>query len=441
MKIKALQAQEILDSRGNPTIECVATLEDGSTGWVAIPSGASTGKYEAVELRDGDPKRYGGAGVLKAIENVNSTIQSAVIGLEAEDQTKLDKILIELDGTENKAKLGANAILSVSLSVARAEAASEKKPLYQYLSKFNPDFKGIYTMPIPEMNVMNGGKHANWATDIQEYMLFPIGAPSVVEAIRMNAEVYANLKKVLKSKGHAISVGDEGGFAPSTTKNNEEPFQLMGEAIEKAGYVLGKDICFGIDPAASEFFLPAEASAKEGNNGKYQFKKEGKLLTTDELVEFYLNIWKKYSIVSMEDMFDQDDWDGFKKLYDKTEGKMQVMGDDLFVTNVKRLQRGIDEKTCNSTLIKLNQIGTLTETVNAVLLARRAGMTAIVSHRSAETEDTFMADFVVAMGTGQIKTGAPARGERTAKYNRLMRIERELGDKAQYAKFPFQSIA
>ena len=429
MKIKSLQAQEILDSRGSPTIECVATLEDGSTGWVAIPSGASTGKYEAVELRDGDPKRYGGAGVLKAIENVNSTIQSAVIGFEAEDQSKLDKTLIELDGTENKAKLGANAILSVSLSVARAEAQHEKKPLYQYLSKFNPDFKGIYTMPIPEMNVMNGGKHANWATDIQEYMLFPIGAPSVVEAIRMNAEVYANLKKVLKSKGYAISVGDEGGFAPSTTKNNEEPFQLMGEAIEKGGYVLGKDICFGIDPAASEFF----------DNDKYQFKKEGRSLSTDELTEFYLSLWKKYPIVSMEDMFDQDDWEGFKKLYDKTNGKLQVMGDDLFVTNVKRLQKGIDEKTCNSILIKLNQIGTLTETVDAVLLARRAGMTAIVSHRSAETEDTFMADFVVAMGTGQIKTGAPARGERTAKYNRLMRIERELEDKAQYAKFPFQS--
>ena len=319
MKIESLQAQEILDSRGNPTIECVATLEDGSTGWVAIPSGASTGKYEAVELRDGDPKRYGGAGVLKAIENVNSTIQSAVIGFEAEDQSKLDKTLIELDGTENKAKLGANAILSVSLSVARAEAQYEKKPLYQYLSKFNPDFKGIYTMPIPEMNVMNGGKHANWATDIQEYMLFPIGAPSVVEAIRMNAEVYANLKKVLKSKGYAISVGDEGGFAPSTTKNNEEPFQLMGEAIEKAGYVLGKDICFGIDPAASEFF----------DNDKYQFKKEGRSLSTDELTEFYLSLWKKYPIVSMEDMFDQDDWEGFKKLYDKTNGKLQVMGDDF----------------------------------------------------------------------------------------------------------------
>lgn len=430
MKIKSLQAQEILDSRGNPTIECVTTLEDGSLGWAAVPSGASTGKYEAVELRDGDPKRFGGSGVLKAIENVNTTIQTAVKGLDAEDQNKLDRTMIELDGTENKAKLGANAILSVSLSVARAEAASEKKPLYQYLSKFNPDFKGIYTMPIPEMNVMNGGKHANWATDIQEYMLFPIGAPSVVEAIRMNAEVYANLKKILKSKGHAISVGDEGGFAPATTKNNEEPFQLMSEAIEKAGYVLGKDICFGIDPAASEFF----------NEGKYELKKEGKSLSTDELTEFYLSLWKKYPIVSMEDMFDQDDWNGFKKLYSKTEGKMQVMGDDLFVTNIKRLQKGINEKTCNSILIKLNQIGTLTETIDAVLMSRKAGMTAIVSHRSAETEDAFMSDFVVAMGTGQIKTGAPARGERTAKYNRLMRIERELGNKAQFAKFPFSPV-
>jgi len=294
-------------------------------------------------------------------------------------------------------------------------------------------------MPIPEMNVMNGGKHANWATDIQEYMLFPIGAPSVVEAIRMNAEVYANLKKVLKNKNYSISVGDEGGFAPSTTKNNEEPFQLMSEAIEKAGYVLGKDICFGIDPAASEFYTATSAEAP-ASQGKYQFKKEGRSLTTDELMEFYLDLRKKYPIVSMEDIFDQDDWSGFKKLYDKTEGKMQVMGDDLFVTNIKRLQKGIDEKTCNSILIKLNQIGTLTETVGAVLLARGAGMTSIVSHRSAETEDTFMADFVVAMGTGQIKTGAPARGERTAKYNRLMRIERELGDKAQYAKFPFSPI-
>lgn len=429
MKIKSLLAQEILDSRGFPTIECVTTLDDGSTGWAAVPSGASTGKYEAVELRDGDSKRFAGAGVLKAVENVNIKIQSAVKGLDAEDQKKLDQTMIDLDGTENKANLGANAILSVSLSVARAEAASEKKPLYQYLSKFNPDFNGTYTMPLTMMNVLNGGKHGNWASDIQEYMIFPVGAKNTQESIRMGVEVYQALKSILKSKGYAIAVGDEGGYAPQF-KSNEEPFQILMEAIQKAGYVPGKDISLGIDGAASEFF----------KDGKYDLKKEKLSLSTDEFVEFYLNLWKKYPIVSMEDVFDQDDWDGFKKLYDKTEGKMQVMGDDLFVTNIKRLQKGIDEKTCNSILIKLNQIGTLTETVDAILMSRKAGMTAVVSHRSAETEDAFMADFVVAMGTGQIKTGAPARGERTAKYNRLMRIERELGDKAQFSKFPFKNL-
>lgn len=429
MKIKSLQAQEILDSRGNPTIECVTTLDDGSTGWAAIPSGASTGKYEAVELRDNDPKRYGGAGVLKAIENVNTIIQSAVKGLEASEQEKLDKTMIDLDGTENKAKLGANAILSVSLSAARAEAKSEKKPLYSYLSKFNPDFNGTYTMPLTMMNVLNGGKHGNWASDIQEYIIFPVGAKTTQDSIRMGAEVYQTLKSILKSKGYAVAVGDEGGYAPQF-KSNEEPFQILIEAIQKAGYTPGVDISLGIDGAASEFF----------KDDRYQLKKEGLVLTTDQLVEFYLNLWKKYPIVSMEDVFDQDDWNGFKKLYQKTEGKMQVMGDDVFVTNIKRLQKGIDEKTCNSILIKLNQIGTLTETVDAILMSRKAGMTAVVSHRSAETEDSFMADFVVAMGTGQIKTGAPARGERTAKYNQLMRIERELGDKAQLAKFPFDPI-
>jgi len=429
MKIKSLSAQEILDSRGNPTIECVTTLEDGSMGWAAVPSGASTGKYEAVELRDGDPKRFGGAGVLKAVENVNTIIQTTVKGFDAEDQNKLDREMIELDGTENKAKLGANAILSVSLSAARAEAASEKKPLYQYLSKFNPDFKGTYSMPLTMMNVLNGGKHGNWASDIQEYMIFPVGAKNVQDSVRMGAEVYQSLKSILKSKNYAVAVGDEGGYAPQF-KSNEEPFQILIEAIQKAGYTPGIDINLGIDGAASEFF----------KEGKYQLKKEGLVLTTDELVEFYLNLWKKYPIVSMEDIFDQDDWNGFKKLYLKTEGKLQVMGDDLFVTNIKRLQKGIDEKTCNSILIKLNQIGTLTETVDAVLMSRKAGMTAIVSHRSAETEDAFMSDFVVAMGTGQIKTGAPARGERTAKYNQLMRIERELGSKAQFAKFPFSPV-
>ena len=427
MKIKSLLAQEILDSRGNPTIECITILEDGSEGWSAVPSGASTGKYEAVELRDGDSKRFGGLGVLKAVSNVNEVISKAVIGLDAGDQKKVDQVMIDLDGTENKARLGANAILSVSQSVTKAEANSEKKPLYQYLSKFNPDFKGIFTMPLPMFNVLNGGKHGNWASDIQEYLIFPTGAKSTVEAIRMGAEVYQALKSILKSKNYAVAVGDEGGYAPQF-KTNEEPFQILLEAIKKAGYVPGIDIFLGIDGAASEFF----------KEGRYQLKKEGFELSTDELVVFYLNLWKKYPIVSMEDIFDQDDWEGFKKLYQKTEGKLQVMGDDLFVTNIKRLQKGIDEKTCNSILIKLNQIGTVSETVAAVLMAKSAGMTAIVSHRSAETEDTFMADFVVAMGTGQIKTGAPARSERTAKYNRLMRIERELGDKAKFADFPFK---
>jgi len=427
MKIKSVRAQEILDSRGTPTIECVTTLEDGSTGWAAVPSGASTGKYEAVELRDGDEKRYLGQGVLKAVDNVNTKIKKAVVGLEASDQEKLDKTMIELDGTENKASLGANAILSVSLSAARAEATSEKKPLYEYLTKFNPDFDGTYIMPIPEMNVMNGGKHANWATDIQEYMLFPIGASSVCEAVRMNAEVYANLKKILKSKGHAIAVGDEGGFAPSTTKNNEEPFELMIEAIELSGYKPGKDICFGIDAAASEFY----------KEGKYHLNKEGEELTTNGLILFFQKLQKKFPIISYEDVFDQDDWVGFREITKLTGKKTQIVGDDLYVTNVKRLERGIKEKTTNSILIKLNQIGTITETVKAILMARKAGMTAVVSHRSGETEDSFIADFVVGMGTGQIKTGAPARSERLAKYNQLMRIERELGSKAKYAKFNF----
>ena len=427
MKISSVHAQEILDSRGTPTIECVTTLENGITGWAAVPSGASTGKYEAVELRDGDPKRYRGQGVLKAVENVNTKIQDAVKGIDAAEQEVLDKKMIELDGTENKANLGANAILSVSLSAARAAAASEKKPLYAYLSKFNPDFKGIYTMPLTMFNVLNGGKHGNWASDIQEYILFPTGATNTCDCIRMGVEVYHELKKILKGKGYSIAVGDEGGYAPQF-KSNEEPFQIMMEAIISAGYTPGKDFTLGIDGAASEFY----------KDGKYHLKKEGLELTTDELVDFYLNLWKKYPIVSMEDIFDQDDWYGFKQLYIKSEGKMQVMGDDLFVTNIKLLQRGINEKTCNSILIKLNQIGTITETVSAILMAKKAGMTAIVSHRSAETEDAFMADFVVAMGTGQIKTGAPARGERTAKYNQLMRIERELGEKSVYAQFPFR---
>ena len=428
MKIKSVQAQEILDSRGNPTLEAVVTLEDSSTGWAAIPSGASTGQYEAVELRDGDASRYQGLGVLKAIENINTILAPAVVGLDAANQQLLDQTMIDLDGTENKAELGANAILAISLASAKAEAVSEKKELYNYLSKFNPDFNGIYTMPIPEMNVMNGCKHANWATDIQEYMLFPIGAPSVVEAVRMNAEIYQTLKGILKAKDYSVSVGDEGGFAPNVT-SNEEPFQLLSEAIQKAGYILGKDVAFGIDPAASEFF----------KDGMYQLKKENKTVGSGELLTFFKDLGQRYPIVSMEDTFAEDDWEAFQKMTAEMGTATQIVGDDIYVTNVKRIQRGIDQKTTNSVLIKLNQIGTLTETVNAVLLARQHGMTAVVSHRSGETEDTFIADFVVAMGIGQIKTGAPARSERVAKYNRLMRIERQLGDKALYYKFPFAS--
>lgn len=430
MKIFSVSALEILDSRSSPTVSTTVVLEDGSTGWAAVPSGASTGKYEAVELRDGDVKRYNGLGVLKAVENVNTTIYQAIKGLDAEDQRKIDQTMIDLDGTENKAKLGANAILSVSLAVARAQAISEKKPLYQYLTKFNPDFKGIYTMPITQMNIMNGGKHAAWATDIQEYMIMPIGATSTTEAIRMGSEIYFYLKKLLKEKNYSINVGDEGGFAPTVT-SNEEPFQLISDAVKLSGYVLGKDICLGIDAAASEYY----------SDGKYKLNKEGKLMTNVEFANWLLSIKSRYPIISMEDVFDQDDWEGFKFMHDKVGNSMQIVGDDLYVTNIKRLQKGIENNTTNSILIKLNQIGTLSETIDAILLAKKNNLTAIVSHRSGETEDTFIADFVVAMGTGQIKTGAPARSERTSKYNRLIAVEKELGEKAVYAQWPFTTTS
>jgi len=426
MKISSIHASEILDSRGNPTTQCVVSLEDGSVGWAAVPSGASTGKYEAVELRDGDKARYNGLGVLKAVENVNTTIQTLLKGNDAEDQRAIDQAMIQADGTENKENLGANAILAVSLATARAEAVSQKKPLYQYLSKFNPDHNGTFIMPIPEMNVMNGGKHANWATDIQEYMLFPLGASSVRDGVRMGAEVYATLKTLLKKKGYGIAVGDEGGFAPAVA-SNKEPFELMTEAIQLAGYEVGKDIYFGIDAAASEFFT----------EGSYSLKKENKTMNSVEFSEFLGSLAATYPIISMEDIFAEDDWSAFQDFTAKHGASVQVVGDDLYVTNVKRLERGIAEKTSNSILIKLNQIGSLTETIDSILLARKNGMSSIVSHRSGETEDSFIADFVVAMGAGQIKTGAPCRSERTAKYNRLMVIEEELHGQSTYAKFPF----
>jgi len=426
MKIKSISAIEILDSRGNPTIETTVILEDGSTASSLVPSGASIGSYEAVELRDGDKSRYNGLGVLKAVENVETIIAPKIIGMDAKNQREIDELMISLDATENKANLGANAILSVSMAIARAEAISEKKPLYEYLSKFNPDFSGTYQMPIPMMNIMNGGKHANWATDIQEYMIFPVGAKNITEAVRICAEVYANLKKTIKSHGYGIGVGDEGGFAPNVS-SNDEPFQLMKEAIEISGYKLADDIVFCIDAAATEFF----------KDGKYILNKEGKTLDSNELSNFYKELTKNYPIVSFEDIFAEDDWEGFKNFNTSTENKIQLVGDDLYVTNPKRLERGIAEKTSNSILIKLNQIGTLTETIDTIILARKNNITSVVSHRSGETEDSFIADFVTAMGTGQIKTGAPCRSERTCKYNRLMKIEKELNGRSEISKFPF----
>ncbi|MDP3837023.1 MAG: phosphopyruvate hydratase [bacterium] len=426
MKIKSIKALEILDSRGNPTVTAKVVLENGAMGQAAVPSGASTGSYEAVELRDGDKGRYHGAGVLKAIENIEKVIAPSLIGMEAENQDAIDAKMIEIDGTENKAKLGANAILAVSLAVSRAAASAAGVPLYQYLSKLNPDFKGKYVLPVPMMNVLNGGKHADWATDIQEYMILPTGAKDFAAAVRMCAEIYQSLKKILKSKKYAISVGDEGGFAPAF-KDNEEPFQVLAEAAFEAGYKVGTDLVFGIDAAATEFF----------NDGSYHLNKEGKTLTSSELIAFYDDLTKRHALVSFEDILAEDDWQGFADFTAAFAPSCQIVGDDLFVTNVSRLERGISEKSCNSILIKLNQIGTISETVAAILLARKNGMTSVISHRSGETEDTFIADFVVAMGTGQIKTGAPCRSERTAKYNRLLEIEQELGDQASYYQFPF----
>ncbi len=424
-----VSALEILDSRGNPTISSTVILEDGSIGWSAIPSGASTGSHEAVELRDHDPKRFAGNGVLKAVDNVNIKIAGVITGMDARNQEELDKKMVDLDGTKNKANLGANSILSVSLAVARAQAASEKKPLYEYLSRFNPDHKGTYTMPIPQMNIMNGAKHANWATDIQEFIILPIATVSTADAIRMGTEIYHQLKNELKALGYAITVGDEGGFAPRL-QSNEEPFARIIQAIEKAGYEPGKDVFLGIDAAASEFY----------KDNLYHLNKEGKTFNSDQLIDWYQSMLGKYPIVSYEDIFQEDDWNAWKKFTALKDSTMQIIGDDLYATNIERLNRGIKEHSTNSILIKLNQIGTLTETVEAILLARKNNMSSVVSHRSGETEDPFIADFVVAMGTGQIKTGAPARSERVAKYNRLIQIEKELGEKATYAEFPFYPV-
>jgi len=418
--IEDVMAREILDSRGNPTVEAEVLLMGGERGVAAVPSGASTGAHEAVELRDGDKSRYGGKGVLKAVRNVNETSNEAIIGLDATDQIMLDEVMIELDGTPNKAKLGANAILGVSLAVAKAAANAQQQPLYRYLGGVS-----ARTLPVPMMNILNGGKHADNSTDMQEYMVLPVGAPTFRDALRMGAEVYQALKKVLHDKKLNTNVGDEGGFAPSLS-SNREALEVIVAAIEAAGYKPGVDIFLGMDPAASEFY----------DNGKYVLAREGRTLTSSEMVDLYEQWISEYPIITIEDGLSEDDWDGWKLLRQRLGDRIQLVGDDLFVTNTTRLKRGIQEHAANSILIKLNQIGTLTETLAAIEMAKRAAFTAVVSHRSGETEDTTIADLVVATNAGQIKTGSPARSERVAKYNRLLVIEDELGEEAaHYAGF------
>lgn len=418
--IEDVIAREILDSRGNPTIEVEVLLMGGERGVAAVPSGASTGAHEAVELRDGDKSRYGGKGVLNAVRNVNDTIGDAIIGLDATDQIMLDEVMIGLDGTPNKANLGANAILGVSLAVAKAAANAQQVPLYRYLGGVS-----ARTLPVPMMNILNGGKHADNSTDMQEYMVLPVGAPTFREALRMGAEVYQGLKKVLHGRKLNTNVGDEGGFAPSLS-SNREALEVIVSAIEAAGYKPGVDIFLGMDPAASEFY----------ENGKYVLAREGRTLSSSEMVDLYERWISEYPIVTIEDGLSEDDWEGWKLLRQRLGNRVQLVGDDLFVTNTTRLRRGIQEQAANSILIKLNQIGTLTETMDAIEMARRAAFTAVVSHRSGETEDTTIADLVVATNAGQIKTGAPARSERVAKYNRLLVIEDELGEEtARYAGF------
>lgn len=409
-------ARQILDSRAFPTIEVEVVLEDGIVGRAAVPSGASTGIHEAVELRDGDKTKYNGKGILKAVENVNDIISQELIGLNVYDQVLIDKTLIEIDGTENKSKLGANATLGVSLACARAAAESLGMSLYQYIGGVNAK-----VLPVPMMNIINGGKHADNNVDLQEFMIMPAGAPSFSEALRMCAETYHALKALLRSKGYETGVGDEGGFAPNL-KSNEEAIQVIIEAIQKAGYTPGKDIFIALDPASSEIF----------EDGKYNLKGEGKVLTPEQMSDYYVDLVNKYPIISIEDGMAEEDWEGWKHLTEKLGGKIQLVGDDLFVTNTKRLEMGIQRGVANSVLIKLNQIGTLTETLNTIEMAERAGYTAVVSHRSGETEDTTISDLVVAVNAGQIKTGAPARTERVAKYNQLLRIEEKLGDMAEY---------
>jgi enolase len=417
LAITAITGREVLDSRGNPTVEVEVTLADGTVGRAIVPSGASTGENEAVELRDGDKRRYGGKGVLTAVEHVKTTIAHAVVGMDASDQRAIDHALIALDGTENKGKLGANAILGVSLACARAAAAALGLPLYRYLGGSD-----AHILPVPCFNILNGGKHAQNSTDFQEYMLAPAGVGSFPEALRCGAEVYQALKQVLHDRGASTNVGDEGGFAPSLP-SNEAAIEVILEAIGKAGYIPGKECFLALDPAATSFY----------EDGRYHLAREGRSLTSAELVDFFGRWVDNYPIISLEDPLAENDWEGFGLATERLGQKVQIVGDDLLVTNVTFLRRAIQERSCNSILIKLNQIGTLTETIQTMREAARSGWTAMVSHRSGETEDTTIADLVVAMGTGQIKTGAPARSERVAKYNQLLRIADQLGESAVYA--------
>jgi enolase len=415
--IEDARAREILDSRGNPTVEVEVFLVSGARGRAAVPSGASTGVHEALELRDGDADRYGGKGVLKAVDNVNTTIADEIIGWDALDQAGIDELLVDLDGTPNKGKLGANAILGVSLAVAKAAAAELGLPLYRYVGGVS-----ARTLPVPLMNILNGGKHAADSTDLQEFMVAPVGAPSFAEALRWGAEVYHSLRKVLKGKGYNTNVGDEGGFAPSLG-SNQEAVEVILEAIERAGYKPGEDVYIALDPAASEIY----------HDGRYILKKEGRELSGEEMVAFYQDWVEKYPIISIEDGLAEDDWEHWTLMVERIGDRVQIVGDDLLVTNVARVERAIKEKAANSLLCKVNQIGTLTEAIAAVHMAQRAGWTVVVSHRSGETEDTTIADLVVALNTGQIKTGAPCRSDRVAKYNQLLRIEEELAETGVYA--------
>jgi len=417
-KIHEIKAREILDSRGNPTVEVDVTLECGAFGRAGVPSGASTGAHEALELRDAKNKRYSGKGVETAVKNVNTLIAKELAGVDSLNQPLVDKIMIDLDGTEHKSKLGANAILGVSMAVAKAAAEASSLPLYRYLGG-----SGARILPVPMFNILNGGVHANWqSTDLQEFMIAPVGAKSFKEALRWGSETYHALKSVLKEAGHSVGVGDEGGFAPAL-KTNEAALQFIVKAIEKAGYKPGQDIAIAIDPASSGFY----------ENGKYNLRTEKRQVTSAEMVEIYAGFARKYPVVVLEDGLAEDDWEGWKLLNKKLGDKLELVGDDLFVTNVQRIAKGIKENCANAVLIKLNQIGTVTETVAAIEMARKAGWGSMVSHRSGETVDSFLADFTVAMGTGHLKTGAPCRGERVEKYNQLMRIEEELGAAAVYA--------